>query len=126
MDELIEILKALSEESRLRIFALLMDREMCVCEIETCLKMTQSNVSRHLNELRRCHILESYKKAQWAYYKISDTFKTDKSSLWNYLQSEIKKLPTYEADHEKSIECSKQNICSNTNLTIEKGVMNNE
>ena len=32
----------------LRILTLLMEREMCVCEIEVCLDMTQSNASRQM------------------------------------------------------------------------------
>ncbi len=60
---MVDIFKALAEENRLRILSLLMVDEMCVCEIEDCLNMNQSNVSRHLTALRRCGILEAYKKA---------------------------------------------------------------
>lgn len=109
---MLEIFKALSEESRLRIITLLMEREMCVCEIETCLNMTQSNVSRHLTELKRCGILESSKKAQWTYYQISDKFKEEQKGLWEYLQNKITEIPTYVADHEQSKKCKAVDVCS--------------
>ena len=64
------IFKALAEESRLRILSLLIEGEMCVCEIEACLGMTQSNVSRHLSALKNSGILDSSKQAQW-HYKIA-------------------------------------------------------
>ena len=108
---MVEILKALSEESRLRILALLLDGEMCVCEIETCLDMTQSNASRHLTILKTCGILDCYKKAQWAYYKISEDFKKEENVLWEYLKLELKELPTYQLDFEKSRKCKEENIC---------------
>ena len=69
MVDLVDMFKALAEESRLRILALLLHDEMCVCEIEGCLKMTQSNVSRHLAGLKNSGILDSYKQAQYGISK---------------------------------------------------------
>jgi len=93
-----KVFKALSEESRLRILSILIEREMCVCEIEICLNMTQSNASRHLTELRKCGILDCHKEAQWAYYRISDHFKQENEKLWEYLQLQLKQLKTYQKD----------------------------
>lgn len=73
---MIEIMKGLSEESRLRLFYLLSQGEFCVCEIEVLLGMTQTNVSRHLSKLRHSGLIQSQKDAQWVHYKISDAFKT--------------------------------------------------
>lgn len=110
--EMIELLfKALSEESRLRILSILMKREMCVCEIEVCLKMTQSNASRHLTELKKCGILDSYKKAQWAYYKISENFKQEHQELWEYLQVKLKEITTYQQDYIECEKCKSLNLC---------------
>lgn len=98
---MVEIFKALAEESRLRILAILMEGEMCVCEIESCLKMTQSNVSRHLTALKNSGIVESYKKAQWAYYKVSEKFKENNQDLWIYLEKNLKKMPNYHKDFDE-------------------------
>lgn len=109
---MVDTFKALSEESRLRILALLLDREMCVCEIEACLSMTQSNASRHLTILKRSGILESYKTAQWAYYKISERFKSEHGDLWNYLLVKLREIPTYQNDRMESDKCSAQDLCN--------------
>lgn len=93
-----EIFKALSEESRLRILSILLDKNMCVCELEASLSMTQSNVSRHLSVLKKCGILDSDKNAQWIYYYISPNFKEEQRLLWEYLSENLRKLPTYEED----------------------------
>ena len=58
---MVDIFKALAEETRLRIFAQIIKGDMCVCEIEECLHLTQSNASRHLTALKRAGILDSYK-----------------------------------------------------------------
>lgn len=109
-----DIFKALSEESRLRIVALLLEREMCVCEIEACLSMTQSNASRHLMALKKCGILDSYKKAQWAYYKIDERFKREHLYLFKYLQIKLKELPTYHIDNSECEKCRVLDICNDS------------
>lgn len=109
---MVKIFKALSEESRLRILALLLDKEMCVCEIEACLKMTQSNASRHLTALRNCGVLESYKQAQWAYFRISESFKQEHKELWNYLQIHLKEIQTYHRDLKECEKCKLQDLCN--------------
>lgn len=110
-ENLVDIFKALSEESRLRILALLMQREMCVCEIEVCLNMTQSNASRHLTLLKKSGILESYKSAQWTYYRINTNFIKENRDLWNYLQLKLIEIPTYQMDCEECAKCKTMNLC---------------
>ncbi len=107
-----QIFKALSEESRLRILSMLLERSMCVCEIEVCLKMTQSNASRHLTGLKNCGILDSYKEAQWSYYKISEQFIEENKELWDYLQIKLRQLKTYQEDYKESEDCRAKDICT--------------
>lgn len=107
----VDFFKALAEESRLRILALLLLDEMCVCEIEEYLKMTQSNVSRHLTVLKNCGILDSYKEAQWAYYKISEKFKEENPNLWIYLVEELKKSSKYYLDIEVIQNSIRHDLC---------------
>ena len=109
---MVEIFKALAEESRLRILALLIEDEMCVCEIQECLKMTQSNVSRHMTALKNSGILDSYKKAQWAYYKVSDKFKEDNQDLWLYLVKKLKESPNYQKDLDECQNCKRLDLCN--------------
>lgn len=98
---MIDTFKALSEDSRLRILALLIDGDMCVCDIENELNMTQSNVSRHLIALKNSGIVDSKKRAQWAFYGINDQFKSDNQLLWLYLKEKLKQIP-YDSSAKKS------------------------
>lgn len=109
---MVDLFKALAEESRLRILALLLDGELCVCEIESALGMTQSNASRHLTALKKCGILESRKNAQWAYYDISPKFKQEQEQLWLYLSENLKAQSTYLADQAACEKCKQANLCS--------------
>lgn len=81
-----EIFKALTDESRLRILNLLIQNELCVCEIEMILDMSQTNVSRHLNKLKNAGIISGTKKSQWAYYSINESFITKNLYLYEHLK----------------------------------------
>jgi len=112
---LIDILKALADETRLRILSQIIKNEMCVCEIEDCLELTQSNASRHLTVLKKAGVLQSYKNAQWTYYKISEEFTNENKELYDYLIRKVSELPWYENDCDKFGKCKLQDLCNNKN-----------
>lgn len=69
--ELVQLMKALGDETRIRIINLLRFGDLCVCELEILLNINQSNASRHLNKLNGQRIIYYYKKAQYVYYKLN-------------------------------------------------------
>jgi ArsR family transcriptional regulator len=69
---LIEVLKALSHKNRIRIINLLGEKRLCVCELESVMKINQSNASRHLNKLKQSGLIKSTQKAQWVYYYLNE------------------------------------------------------
>lgn len=68
----IEILKALSEESRYRIIQVLFEGEKCACEIPYLINRTQSNTSMQLAKLLALGILKSRKDGKKVIYSIGD------------------------------------------------------
>ena len=70
--EIIEVLKALAHENRIRILNLLAKSELCVCELENIMQVNQSNASRHLAKLKQVDLIEGRKKAQWIYYHLNE------------------------------------------------------
>jgi len=69
--EIVQVLKALADETRLRMLNLLTYGELCVCDIENTLGIQQSNASRHLTKLKQSGIIESEKKSQWVYFRFN-------------------------------------------------------
>lgn len=64
--------KALADDTRLAIIALLSWRkELCVCDIERVLELTQSKASRHLRYLTQAGILDDERRTVWVYYRLS-------------------------------------------------------
>lgn len=72
MKETLNLLKALSNETRLKIVEFLLDGEKCVCKIVPHTKRTQSTVSIQLGKLESWGILESRRDGQKIFYKIKD------------------------------------------------------
>jgi ArsR family transcriptional regulator, arsenate/arsenite/antimonite-responsive transcriptional repressor len=63
--------KALGDETRLRIVALLTHGELCVCHVQEALGLSQPNVSRHLAILRSAGIVEDRRDRNWVHYRLS-------------------------------------------------------
>jgi ArsR family transcriptional regulator len=66
------VFKALAHPTRIQIVKLLMDGEMCVCEILPNLDSEQSNTSQHLTVLKNQGILESRKDGAKVIYAIKN------------------------------------------------------
>lgn len=64
-------LKALGDETRIRMVALLAHGELCVCHLESALSLTQSNTSRHLSVLRAAGVVDARRKGGWVYYRLA-------------------------------------------------------
>ncbi len=65
------LLKALADETRLRIVALLSHGDLCVCHIEDALGLSQPNASRQLAVLRNGGVVESRREGTWVYYGLA-------------------------------------------------------
>lgn len=68
MESLVDFLKIISEENRLRILCLLQKGELCVCEIWQCLGLSQNLVSHHLKILKDAELIDSEKDKQKVIY----------------------------------------------------------
>jgi ArsR family transcriptional regulator, arsenate/arsenite/antimonite-responsive transcriptional repressor len=96
MEKLLNTLKALSDETRLRIISLLYEKELCVCDITEALGVTQTKASRHLSYLKNAGLVSDRKHAQWVYYSI---VKDDKYKFLNSLVFEdLRKLEQFKSD----------------------------
>ena len=71
MKNIAHIFKALSDETRLRILALLSSGEICVCDLMAALELPQSTVSRHLAYLRNAGLVEDERRGIWMFYRLN-------------------------------------------------------
>ena len=70
--QLAELFSALSDASRVRIIALLLDDEMSVRALAQGLRMTESAVSHQLRGLRQMRLVRARKSGRQVFYCIDD------------------------------------------------------
>ena len=71
MRKFAKIFQALSDTNRLRILKILQLRPLCVCEIQSVLKLASSTVSKHLSILRDVGFIQDVKENKWVNYYIN-------------------------------------------------------
>ena len=82
MRGVVKAMKALSDETRLRIFNVLLERECCVCEVMQALDISQTRASRNLGILHEAGFLNMRKESLWSLYSVDqDGMKEYYSSL---------------------------------------------
>ena len=113
MKKTVKILKALSDPTRLRIIMLLLERNLCVCELLFILDMEQSRISHQLRILRDAELVEDIRDGKWIVYTIpgeirkklnplldqifgedlhrSNEIQQDRNNLKNCLERQIRK-----------------------------------
>ena len=99
--DLSEIFRALGDETRLRILNLLSKKELCVCQINDVLRLSQPNASKHLNRLRICGLISYRKISQWCFYSINQEFMKQNSILYDYLLCQWSRYKVFNDDIKK-------------------------
>ena len=72
VDQKSRLLKALANETRLKMLRLLSKRGMCVCELTVALDMTQPTASHHLNILENMRLIKDRKDGRWVFYSVAN------------------------------------------------------
>ncbi len=72
MRELVKVFRALSDETRIRILKVLLERECCVCEVMQALDISQSRASRNLGILEGAGFVKSRREGLWMVYAIDE------------------------------------------------------
>jgi len=79
MYQLVKAIKALSDDTRIRILNVLAERECCVCEVMQALEISQTRASRNLSMLYDVGFLKMRKEGLWTIYAL------DKDEMPDYL-----------------------------------------
>jgi ArsR family transcriptional regulator len=93
------IFKTLSDESRLRIYNILLaSGELCVCDIQETLRFTQTKVSRHLAYLKRAGLVKDRKQGLWMLYSIAEPRNEEQKQLLRAIAEGLRSNPLAQKD----------------------------
>ena len=104
--------RAFSDPVRLRILAVLVDGELCVCDLMKILKLPQATTSRHLAYLRRAGLVDVRQERSWNYYKLTPTRSTFHAKLLDCVISCFGDVPGVSADLVRARTIRKQGCCA--------------
>lgn len=71
LDDIVEILKAAGEPTRLRLLALLSQGDLTVTDLTDILGQSQPRISRHLKLLAEAALVDRYQEGAWAFFRLS-------------------------------------------------------
>jgi ArsR family transcriptional regulator, arsenate/arsenite/antimonite-responsive transcriptional repressor len=121
MRNVMAVLKALADETRVRILLALGPRELCVCQIVELLGLAPSTVSKHMAILKQAGLVESRKQERWMFYRLA---KDDAPGEAKELTAVVTRLLADDPRHgedakhlkqilkmDRDVLCRKQNRC---------------
>src|SRR5262245_47437354 len=108
---LTRLFRALGDETRLRIVALLSHGELCVCHLETALELSQPNVSRQLGILRAAGVVDCRRAGTWMYYSLAPQDHATVGAMLELLAKTFGAERAIRADHAKLTKCCGPGAC---------------
>ena len=97
-----DLLRALSDETRLRIVNLLATSgELCVCDVESTIGGPQTKISRHLGYLRRAGLVKARKQGLWVLYSLSPETDPARRELLECVDRLLRQSDQGKRDHDQ-------------------------
>lgn len=112
MQDILSIIGALSDESRLRIVAGLRQGELCVCQLAELVGLAQSTVSKHMFILRTAGLVESRREGKWIHYRRVTKPSTRIRKALDWIDSVIGDNPKIQADCRMIQKMIREGLCS--------------
>ena len=111
MDNLVQCLRALSEEVRLRIIMLLTQGELCVCDIMEVLNEPQSKVSRHLSYLKNSGLITAKRVGVWMHYSLAELQDEASRAQLDFMKKQFSRLRLFKDDMDKAEVLKERKLC---------------
>jgi ArsR family transcriptional regulator len=96
-----DLFRAFADATRLRILNLLLERELCVCDLCAVLGESQPKVSRHLAILRRAGLVRVRSEGKWKFYALGEDPSPLQLRLLRCVGSCLTELAVISDDHRR-------------------------
>ena len=112
MQNTLKLFKALSDETRLRIINLLLERECSVCEVMQAMNISQTRASRGLTTLYNTGILKVRRDGLWVLYSIDEeSIEKSYDCLIQFVKSTLKGDELAGVDRERLKSAVRESPC---------------
>jgi len=90
--QFVGIMESLSDPIRINILELMMNGEICVCDIVKVTGLSQSKISYHIKILKDSGLISDRQEGRWVYYKLDLEVLSDiQNWMGNLIQSSSSK-----------------------------------
>ena len=110
--ELEACFRGLADANRLRILNLLLYGELCGCDIQYVLEMSQPNVSRHLTYLKHAGLATDRREGFRVFYRLADDPKDRLKGLFDFLRAAFQADPALREDLTRLKQAVKDGACT--------------
>lgn len=112
LKKITKILKALADESRIRILTLLKERNgLCVCEITEVIGLSQPTISSHLRKLQDAEIITYSKDGLWVNYNLDENMEKEVKQFLDSIFQILGEDERIKSDVLKSYKLNREMIC---------------
>lgn len=108
MDQLINIYKVMSDETRIRILNLLYKQDLCVCELTELLDLSQPKISKHIAKIRNAGLVNTFRNEQYIYYSLDK----DNKTLLSLIEISLKNNSTFLLDDLQKLKAKTSFVCT--------------
>ena len=93
MRDYLRVMKAAADGTRVKILKMLQQRNLCVCEMQSVLGISQPSVSRHLRLLEDADLVRSEKDGMWTNFRLAEPTEVNQYSraILNHIKEWLKK-----------------------------------
>ncbi len=111
-----DLFRAFADATRLRILNLLLEGEVCVCDLCAILDEVQPKISRHLAYLRRAGLVTVRNQGKWKIYSIAECSEGDcadglRQTLLDCVRTCLRPTDVLQADFERLKVTPKGSCC---------------
>ena len=96
------IFKALGEPTRLKIIQILADRELCVCDLEEIMQISQPRISQHLKVLKHAGLVNERREGQRRICSLNtDLLNNTMNQFREYIVKPIEDIPELSEEYSR-------------------------
>ena len=112
LKDLTKVLKALSDDSRIRIIFLLKEKkDLCVCELRELIGLSQPTISSHLKILENAGLITYRKDGRWVDYRLNADLDEDISKLLDHISLILGSTKEIKEDYKRVGQVDRNIIC---------------
>lgn len=118
MNDHILLLKSLADPTRLKLLKLLLAEELCVCELQALLQVSQPAVSQHMAKLKAAGLVAERRAGMWTYYRgNADRIQNALADFADFLQADPTTVPAMAGEVERRATLNRVELCCDKGAT---------